>query len=127
MSPAIGRVRHLAIQIRSGFWFVPMLTVLGSIALALGLVELDRHVHPPLRERWPQVFGIEAEGAQSMLSAIATSMITVVGVVFSITIVALALASTQYTSRVLRTFMRDRANQVVLGVFLGVYAYCVVV
>jgi uncharacterized membrane protein len=54
-------------------------------------------------------------------------MITVAGVVFSITIVALAQASTQYTSRVLRNFMRDRANQVVLGVFLGVFAYCLAV
>lgn len=54
-------------------------------------------------------------------------MATVAGVVFSITIVALALASTQYSSRVLRNFMRDRANQVVLGVFVGVYLYCLVV
>jgi uncharacterized membrane protein len=54
-------------------------------------------------------------------------MITVAGVVFSITIVALSLTSSQYTSRVLRNFMRDRNNQVVLGVFLGIFAYCLVV
>jgi uncharacterized membrane protein len=54
-------------------------------------------------------------------------MITVAGVVFSITIVALSLTSSQYTSRVLRNFMRDRNNQVVLGVFVGIFAYCLVV
>lgn len=54
-------------------------------------------------------------------------MITVAGVVFSITIVALSLASSQYTSRVLRNFMGDRINQTVLGVFLGIFAYCLVV
>lgn len=54
-------------------------------------------------------------------------MITVAGVTFSITVVALALASGQYTSRILRNFMRDRANQAVLGVFVGVFAYCLVV
>jgi uncharacterized membrane protein len=54
-------------------------------------------------------------------------MITVAGVVFSITIVALSLASSQYTSRVLRNFMRDRMNQAVLGVFVGIFAYCLVV
>ena len=54
-------------------------------------------------------------------------MITVAGVVFSITIVALSLTSSQYTSRVLRNFMRDRMNQVVLGVFVGIFAYCLVV
>lgn len=62
-----------------------------------------------------------------MLSAIASSMITVAGVTFSITVVTLALASSQYTSRILRNFMRDRANQTVLGIFVGVFAYCLVV
>ncbi len=54
-------------------------------------------------------------------------MITVAGVVFSITIVALSLASSQYTSRVLRNFMSDRINQTVLGLFVGIFAYCLVV
>ena len=62
-----------------------------------------------------------------MLSAIATSMITVAGVTFSITIVAITQASNQFTPRILRNFMRDRANQFVLGVFAGVFAYCLVV
>jgi uncharacterized membrane protein len=62
-----------------------------------------------------------------MLSAIATSMVTVAGVVFSITIVTLSLTSTQYSPRVLRNFMRDRPTQVVLGVFVGIFAYCLVV
>lgn len=54
-------------------------------------------------------------------------MITVAGVVFSITIVALSLTSSQYTPRVLRNFMRDSTNQVVMGVFVGIFAYCLVV
>jgi uncharacterized membrane protein len=62
-----------------------------------------------------------------MLSAIAGSMITVAGLTFSLTVVAMAQASSQYTSRVLRNFMRDRRNQFVLGYFVGVFAYCLVV
>jgi uncharacterized membrane protein len=54
-------------------------------------------------------------------------MITVAGVVFSITLVAISLTSSQYTSRVIRNFMRNRVNQVVLGVFVGIFAYCLVV
>jgi uncharacterized membrane protein len=54
-------------------------------------------------------------------------MITVAGVVFSITIVALSLTSSQYSSRVLRNFMRDHKNQFVLGVFIGIFAYCLIV
>ena len=54
-------------------------------------------------------------------------MMTVVGVTFSMTLVALALASSQYTSRILRNFMRDRVTQVVLGIFAGIFAYCLIV
>lgn len=123
----IGKLRRITIHLRSSFWFVPGVMVIAAIGLALGLVGIDRHVDGGLRERWPRLFTAEAEGSRAMLSAIAGSMITVAGVVFSITIVALAQASTQYTSRVLRNFMRDRTNQVVLGVFVGVFTYCLVV
>jgi uncharacterized membrane protein len=122
-----GTIKRITIGMRSSFWFVPALLVLVSIALALGLVEIGEAADRAMMRRWPRMFTAEAEGSRAMLSAIATSMITVAGVVFSITIVALAQASTLYTSRVLRNFMRDRINQVVLGVFLGVFAYCIVV
>ena len=62
-----------------------------------------------------------------MLSTIASSMMTVVGVTFSMVLVTLALASSQYTSRILRTFMRDRVTQSVLGIFSGIFAYCLIV
>ena len=62
-----------------------------------------------------------------MLSTIAGSMMTVVGVTFSMTLVTLALASSQYTSRILRNFMSDRVTQVVLGIFAGIYTYCLIV
>jgi uncharacterized membrane protein len=82
---------------------------------------------PNIGDSWPRLFGAGAAGSRGMLSTIAGSMITVAGVVFSITIVSLSLASSQYSSRVLRNFMRDRTNQAVLGVFVGIFAYCLVV
>lgn len=115
------------IHIRSSLWFVPSLIILGAILLAVTLTEIDLRLDHPLRAWWPRLFGIGADGARAMLSAIATSMATVAGVVFSITMVVLTLASTQYTTRVLRNFMRDRLTQVVLGVFVGVYLYCLLV
>lgn len=126
ISPA-GKLKQLLIDIRSSLWFVPTLIVLVAVALALGLIEIDRQVDQQLRDEWPRLFVAEAEGSRAILSTIAGSMITVAGVVFSITIVALTLASSQYTSRVLRNFMRDFATQVVLGVFVGIYAYCLLV
>jgi uncharacterized membrane protein len=101
--------------------------VLGALALAIALVEIDAFLDPHLWETWPRFFGAGADGARGTLSAVASSMITVAGVVFSITIVALSLASSQYSSRVLRHFMRDRITQTVLGVFVGVFAYCLIV
>lgn len=112
---------------RSSFWFVPAVIVLGAVGLAAVLVTVDTTVDLDVVARWPLLFGAGAAGARGLLTAVASSMITVAGVVFSITIVVLSLTSSQYTSRVLRNFMRDRNNQVVLGVFLGIFAYCLVV
>lgn len=115
--------------LRSSFWFLPGVIVLVAVALALLLVQLDMGLQQKraLSAEWPMLLGSGAEGARSLLSTVASSMITVAGVVFSITIVALSLASNQYTSRVLRNFMRDRVNQAVLGLFLGIFAYCLMV
>ena len=120
-------MRHGWSELRSTFWFVPAILVVVALALALGLIWVDETAGLDLVDHWPLVFGSGAAGARTLLSAIATSMVTVAGVVFSITIVALSLTSSQYTSRVLRNFMRDRVNQVVLGVFVGIFAYCIMV
>jgi uncharacterized membrane protein len=127
----LGGVSHagaLWSRLRESLWFVPALIVLAAIGLAVFLVELSGAVvDPAALTRWPRVFGAGADGSRSMLSAIATSMITVAGVTFSITIVAVTQVSTQYSPRVLRNFMRDRVNQSVLGVFVGIFVYCLVV
>ena len=123
----IRKLQHWWQETRASFWFVPAVIVLGAVALATCLIILDATVELHVDKRWPLVFGAGAAASRGLLSAVASSMITVAGVVFSITIVALSLASSQFTSRVLRNFMRDLNNQVVLGVFLGIFAYCLVV
>ncbi len=62
-----------------------------------------------------------------MLSTLAGSMMTVMGITFSMTLLALTLASSQYTSRILRNFMRSRITQFTLGVFASTFAYCLIV
>jgi uncharacterized membrane protein len=123
----ISRLRYAWREARSSFWFVPATIVAGAIGLAASLIAVDSTVDLHAVDRWPLLFGAGADGSRGLLNAVAGSMITVAGVVFSITIVALSLASSQYTSRVLRNFMRNRLNQSVLGVFVGVFAYCLVV
>ena len=119
--------RDLWTDLRSSFWFVPAVIVCAAVTLAFALIETDRMLGQNVRDSWPRLFGAGAAGSRGMLSTIAGSMITVAGVIFSITIVSLSLASSQYSSRVLRNFMRDRTNQTVLGVFVGIFAYCLVV
>jgi uncharacterized membrane protein len=114
-------------DLRSSFWFVPAVIVCAAAMLALALIETDRMLAQNVGDSWPRLFGAGASGSRGVLSTIAGSMITVAGVVFSITIVSLSLASSQYTSRVIRNFIGDRANQTVLGVFVGIFAYCLVV
>jgi uncharacterized membrane protein len=121
------KLQQLWGDLSGSFWFVPSLITLASIALAFGLIEAESLVAGETLAKWPRLFGAGAEGSRGMLEAIASSATTVAGVVFSITVVALSLASNQYTPRILRNFMSDHANQVVLGVFVGVFTYCLIV
>lgn len=123
----MSRMRSLWLRLSGSLWFLPSLIVLNSMLAAALLTETDGHFGLDLALRWPRLFGASADASRAILAAIATSMITVAGVVFSITIVALSLTSTQYSPRVLRNFMRDRPTQVVLGVFMGIFAYCLIV
>ena len=123
----MNKLKRFWSNLRASFWFVPSLIVAVSIALAVALIEVDSTGSEQWLARWPRLFGAGAAGARGMLSTIAGSMMTVVGVTFSMTLVTLALASSQYTSRILRNFMRDRVTQVVLGIFAGIFTYCLIV
>jgi uncharacterized membrane protein len=113
-------------RVRDSLWFVPTLAVLTGSVLAVTAVQIPTpEVNGELARLW--LFGGGAEGARGVLSAIAGSLITVTGVVFSVTIVALQLASSQFTPRVLGSFVADRVNQVVLGVFIGTFTYTLLV
>lgn len=114
-------------NLRTSFWFVPFLIVAFSIALAFALLAADSFVGDRWLTRRPRLLGADAVSARAILSAIAGSMMTVVGVTFSMTLVTLALASSQYSSRILRNFIRDRVTQVVLGIFAGIFTYCLIV
>lgn len=124
----MNRLKRLWHSIRDSFWFFPSLIVAISMVFAVSLIEVD--ATPGIEgwlALWPRVFGASAEGARGMLSTIAGSMMTVVGVTFSMILVTLTLASSQYTSRILRNFVRDRVTQVVLGLFASVFTFCLIV
>ena len=123
----MNRLQQILVSVRESLWFVPTLMVVAAIAAAVALIELNWVLRREWLESFPRVFGAGADGSRGMLTSIAGSMITVAGLAFSLTIVAMSQVASQYSSRVLRNFMRDRRNQFVLGYFVGVFAYCLVV
>lgn len=80
-------------KLRSSFWFIPLLMVTGSIAFAVVLIQADSVGFNRWLSQWPRLFGVGAEGARQMLSTLAGSMMTVMGITFSMTLLALVLAS----------------------------------
>ena len=114
-------------RLRSSFWFLPSLMALGALGFAFFTVWLDETVTSEWLLSIDWIYGGGAEGASAVLQTIAGSMITTAGVVFSLTLVALSLASQQFGPRMLRNFMRDTTNQLVLGTFVATFLYCLLV
>lgn len=104
-------------DLRSSYWFVPGLMSLLAVALSSGLLLLDRAIGDRIPQDAWYIYGGGPEGARAVMSSIVSTMISVTSVVFSITIVALTLAAGHFGSRLVRSFMRDRANQITLGTF----------
>lgn len=115
-------------QVVNSYWFVPAMMTAGSVLLSVLSLWLDDQIREDVPS-WlqPLVFSGGPDGAREVLSVIAGSMITVAGVVFSITIVALTLASSQFGPRLLANFMSDRGNQVTLGTFVATFLYSLLV
>jgi len=114
-------------SVRTSFWFIPGLMAFGAIAVSFIMVAVDRRVHLDSSFLAGLMYVGGPEETRAILSTIAASMITVAGVTFSITIVALTLASSQFGPRLLRNFMKDRGNQIVLGTFIAAFMYCLLV
>ncbi len=114
--------------LRANYWFVPSIMVLTAVGLALGTVAFDRSLVGDGDVELPTwIYAGGAEGARNVLSAVATAMMSVTSVVFSITIVALTLASSQFGPRLLRNFMTDRGSQFTLGVFVATFVYSLLI
>ncbi|MBK7424044.1 MAG: DUF2254 domain-containing protein [Propionivibrio sp.] len=114
-------------RLRSSLWFVPAAMACLAVALALCAVALDKAVGDDWLQRLGWSYSGGAEGASLLLGTVAGSMIAIAGTVFSMTLVAMSLASSQLGPRLLRSFMRDTANQLVLGTFVATFVYCLLV
>jgi uncharacterized membrane protein len=113
--------------LRTNLWLVPGIEVVAAIGLFAGTLAVDRAVYRGGLVLPSWVIGGAPDAARQVLTAIAASVITVVGVVFSIILLTLTLASTQFGPRMLRNFIRDRGTQVTLGTFVATFVYAVLV
>jgi uncharacterized membrane protein len=104
-------------SLRDSLWFLPTVSAVAALGAGslLSLVDLG--------PRSPLAFQGTPDDARSLLIGIAGTMVTVIALVLGLTVVALQLSSTQFSPRLLRNFLRDRPNQIVLSVFVATFAY----
>lgn len=112
---------------RASYWFIPTLMALTAVALSVVTTSADATIGSDWMDHVAWLHANRPEGARALLSTIAGSMITVAGVTFSITIVAVSYATSQFGPRLLTNFMRDRGNQVTLGTFIATFLYCLLI
>ena len=114
-------------ELKATFWFIPVLIIIISILLSVALVYTDGLITFSQEGPGRFFFVNSADSARSILSTISGAMIGVAGTVFSVTLVALTLASSQLGPRLIKNFMYIRINQVVLGSYISTYLYCLIV
>ena len=114
-------------KLRQNYWFWPSLMTLLAVVLGYSLPYLDTVLGPD----WTQAVGflrpIGVDGARDILTTMAGATLGVAGVAFSVTIVAVSFASANYGPRLISNFMGDRQNQIVLGIFVATFVYCITV
>ena len=111
--------------LRTNLWVVPAIEVVGAVILFACTYALDRAAFDGVFKVPGWALSGGPDVARTVLTAIAAAVITVIGVVFSIVIVALTLTSTQFGPRMLRTFIRDRGTQITLGTYVATFVYAV--
>lgn len=113
-------------KLQTSIWIIPLLMSVAAALLAIALVSFDLALYSK-GWVWPTWMRVGADGARQVLSVTTGAMMTITGVVFSITIVALTLAANQFGPKILRSYLRDTGNKLVLGLFISSFLYGLVV
>lgn len=119
------RVSAVVERVRASLFFVPMTSVVAAVGLGFLGLALDRLIDE--RSTLPLGFTSTVESARAVLGTIASATITFAGIAFSISVLVIQLASSQYSPRVVHTLFRDPFNKRVMGLVVGTFTYCVIV
>ncbi len=116
--------RARAERLRQSLFFLPALFIVLAVALSTALLLVDRAVAPG---SLPAALTTTVDSSRAILSAVAGGTITAASIVFSLTLVAVQLSSGQHSPRLLRNFIGDRFQQVVIGTVVGTFTYCLLI
>jgi uncharacterized membrane protein len=112
-------------RLKVSFWFAPLVMSLGAILLAWAMYWVDVRIPNELLQNIPLILNGSVVELRGTLIAIATTTLATAGVVFTLLTLPLSTVAAQYGSRLLRVFLGDRITQLVLGMFVGTFVYCI--
>lgn len=121
------RLLSLWDSVTSSYWFIPAVMIFLALAFSQVGITIDRHTGRDVVDSMPFLYVSSPEGARAVLSTIASSMVTIAGIVFSLVMVVFSLSAREYGSFVLDSFMRDRVHQMALGTFTAAFVYSLMV
>ena len=126
-SPIVALLLDHLRSLRATYWFIPTIMAFAAILLSFFTLALDAWVGQGWKTDSVWMYTYKPEGARAVLATVAGSMITVAGVTFSMTIAAVSYAAGSIGPRLMSNFMRDRGNQITLGVFIATFIYCLLI
>lgn len=121
------RISALKDALVTSLWFIPALMLAGAAVLAQVAIEADQLLKTYPENRFQWMLTTDEAGARELLSIIASSMLGVAGVMFSVAVVVLSLAAGQLGPRLVRSHMQQRSTQVSLGLLTSTFLYCLLV
>jgi uncharacterized membrane protein len=117
-------VRYFWDRMKVSLWFVPLVMALAAILLSWLLSLLDERVPNEMLNDSRFFIAGSASEMRAMMIGIAGTVLATAGVVFSLLTLPMSTVASQFGSRLLRIFLRDRTTQFVLGMFVGTFTYC---
>src|SRR3954454_5725478 len=115
-----GRGFRVLSHVRGSLWFVPVLCVGAGVALSFATLWIDGRTGYTLV---PQSLTGGPDASLSILSAVATSMVSLAALVLTITMVVVQLAMGQFSPRIVQPILKDKPSQLAIGIFVGTFAF----
>lgn len=114
-------------RLKVSLWFVPLMMAFAAVLLAWLMGWLDERVPNEMLDNSRFFITGSASDMRAAMIGIASTSLATAGVVFSLLTLPLSTVASQFGSRLLRIFVRDRTTQFVLGNFVGTFCYCLAV